>query len=93
MFRERLEHLNDKWQGENIPVPFGVNMKNWKISSSNWIIFTQISGYTPPKTNMSLENQWLEDEMSYWNSHILGDMLVFREGKLIEKIFENTTPA
>ena len=26
---------------------------------------------------MSPENQWLEDEISYWSSPFLGDMLVF----------------
>ncbi len=36
--------------------------------------------YTPRKTNMSPENQWLEMVgrcISYWNSPVLGDMLVF----------------
>ena len=36
---------------------------------------------TPPKTNMSPENWWLEDVfwrcISYWNSPFLEDMLVF----------------
>ncbi len=38
-------------------------------------------GITPPKTNTSPENQWLEDVFPcisyYWNSTFLGDMLVF----------------
>ena len=28
---------------------------------------------TPPKTNISAENQWLEDENSVWNGPLLGD--------------------
>ena len=32
---------------------------------------------TPLKTNMSPENQWLEDALPYSNSPFLGDMLVF----------------
>ena len=30
--------------------------------------------YTPLKTKMSPENQWLEDVIPYWNSPFLGDM-------------------
>ena len=28
---------------------------------------------TPPKTNISTENQWLEDEISVWKGPLLGD--------------------
>ncbi len=33
--------------------------------------------YTPPKTNMSPENWWLEDVISFWNGPFFGAMLVF----------------
>ncbi len=34
---------------------------------------------TPPKTNMSPKNQWLEGVFPiYWNSPFLGDVLVSR---------------
>ena len=29
------------------------------------------------KTNMSPENWWLEDEMSFWDGPFLGDMFIF----------------
>jgi len=34
--------------------------------------------YTPRKTNMEPENQWLESVFPIWNSLFLGDMFVFR---------------
>ena len=32
---------------------------------------------TPLKTNMSPENWWLEDDMSFWDGPFLGDILIF----------------
>ena len=34
---------------------------------------------TLPETNIAPENQWLEDDMSFWDKPILGDVS-FREG-------------
>ena len=31
----------------------------------------------PPKTNISPKNPWLEDENSFWNGPLFGDMLIF----------------
>jgi len=40
---------------------------------------------TPRKTNMSPENQWLEDVFPIKNSPFLADMLVFRGVFLVPK--------
>lgn len=34
-----------------------------------------IAGYTPPKTNISSGNQWLEDSFSFWDAIFSGAML------------------
>ena len=63
-----------------------------KCSQSSDIIFTEnvclrlISSDDSgnvyfPKTNMSPENKWLEDEISCWSSPFLGDMFFFRGSK------------
>ena len=33
----------------------------------------------PPKSNISPDNQWLEDEISFWNGPFSGDMIIFVE--------------
>ena len=44
-----------------------------------------IIGGTTPKTNMSPENQWLEDVFPI--SSFLGDMLVFRDVPVVQDIY------
>ena len=51
------------------------------------IFSSQEAGSNPPhsrKTRISAENQWLEDEMSFWNGPFSGSISVLRGGILIE---------
>ena len=57
---------------------------NWRnhsvVKQVHWETLSTKQLRTPRKTNVSPENQWLADDgrcISYWNSPVLGDMLVF----------------
>ena len=55
--------------------------KWWWWQKAKQALETSIFGtkfqLTPRKTNISPENQWLEDDMSFWNGSFSGDMFIF----------------
>lgn len=57
---------------ENPPKTFIASFSRLKTSTTR-------NNY-PPKTNISLENPWLEDEISYWNGTFFGGHAIFFGG-------------
>ena len=64
--------------------------KWWWWQKAKQALETSIFGtkfqLTPRKTNISPENQWLEDDMSFWNGSLSGDMFIFGGAEFHKKM-------